>query len=501
MFLSKTPIAIPAKTLIEDLISRSGSPNKESLSPYNGSYNRALDDIVGHGYEGSVQALFRAQPDYDADKQKPYLGEKDEEEDNNMMNEFHEYVVEGEEEAEYPRRLEDIDVSHVIHYLNNILYGVKYNAGNSIRSYKRDNPTTMVLTGSDDEVVEEKDMLIDNDTDIYSSYEVHEAKCKVPYLIRRLHDKSVDIGVHLISLIRAYERAKDVVQLGNYNRKRNITVQPRHILDEGVYSMSEDGSIGNMFSEDANKNDRAFKRGRAWLFEESETRQDANELLHCYEILGIDIRDEDPRIYDKSYVDKLVVAYVTSNIDYVMRKNDAEKQKIYSSFGFMRNIDKQLKDLPLESYAEYANVQQMSDEDTAYTAMRIYIDSPNFPDDERYRMEYVNTEEQASIYNACKLFIAYYNYLTHTSIDLDKYHCCDGFFYDKREMPLVLDMTGYIQDPIYSSYALLNINGYLVTCAVDIRTQCVDIFDMCQHIENYIHQIEEAPMRWDILSL
>ena len=500
MFISKTLIQIPAKTLVEDLVSRSGYPNSESLSPYQGKYDEIRRDLANIAYDGSVSAMFSSQPDYDADKQKPYEGAR-EDSDDDMCHEYATYNASGEIESEYPRRLEDIHPSHVIHYLYNVAYGVKYNASNSIRSYNKDNPTTKTLIGNEEEVVEEKDLLLNTDDSIYTQQEIHEAKTKVPYLIRKLHDKSIELGVHLISLLIAYERAKEVVNVSNYVKKNNITVRPRHLLAEGVYAMGSDGNIAGLFEEDANKNSRAFMRGRDWLSEPSDTRKDANELVHCYEVLGIDIKTEDPATYVQSYVDKLVISYVTSNVDYVMRKNDSIKQKMYTSFGYMKNISKKLRDLPLETYTEYANIQQVQDEDIADNAIRIYIDSPNFSETEKFRYEYSTVQEQTHIDIACARFVDFYNQIVHTTIDLRKYHCCDGFFYSRDDKPLVLDMTGFITDPLYSTLCLLNSNGYLVACAVDICTQYVDVFDMCEHLSDYMSGIVDLPMRWKMFSL
>lgn len=473
----------------------------ESLSPYRGQYSYITSRLDKASYSGSIMSLIRAQEDYNADKQKPYLGEKTQEGDDSMLSEFHDYDPYSEIEAEYPRRLEDIDHTHVDKYVDNIVYAILHNSENSVKQYMKMYPTTATLVGNDDEVIEEKDLLLNTDDAEYSQYEIQEAKSKVPYLLRRLHDKSKEIGVHLISMIIAYEKAKDAVYKSNDGKKYKIQVGPRHLLAAGTYMMSDDGNIGAKFDDDANKSNRAFQRGMAWLNSQSETRDDAVELTRCYEILGIDIKLEDPGIYVQSYIDKLVVSYITSNVNYMMRKKDKDIQQVYSSFGFMRNIDKQLRDLPLESMEAYSSVGQMQEVDTVDNAIRIFNDTPNFQVKDKFRLEYVSTEEQKLIDKTCKQFIAYYNYLEHSCIDLKKFYCYDGFFYDRKGSPLVLDMSSYISDPLYSEYALLNSNGYLIACTVDIRTQYCDVFDMCNHLENYINGIDSPQMKWEMLSL
>ena len=469
-----------------------------------GQYERIKTDMDKAGYEGSLAAIFRMQPDYDADKQRPYWGEREDDDDGeNIHHESREYVEYGEVEAEYPRRLEDIDITHVIAYLKSVSFGVRYNASNSVNSYRRANPTTKILVGNDDEMVEEKELLLDTDNSEYSEFEIQEAKAKVPYLIKRMYDKSMELGVHLISLIIAYERAKAKVYATNYKRKRDILVMPRHYLAEGVYSMNGDGTIGYRYDENANSGgNREFDRGKAWLNTDSESRRDASELIHCYEIMGIDIRDEDPKIYTKDLVNRMVVSYVTSNVDYVMRKNDHLKQQIYSSYGYMRNVEKKLKDLPLESCEEYACVQPIEPVDTVYAAMQIFVETPNLPDSVKFRSELSDTRTQLNIDAMNVRFIELYNKIEGTNINLDDYYCYDGFFYKKRtNAPLVLDMSRYMKNIVFSECALLNSNGYLVSCTYDVKTQYCDVFDMCQQLEDYSVGISDSKLKWEMLSL
>ena len=41
-----------------------------------GQYESIKTDMDKAGYEGSLAAIFRMQPDYDADKQRPYWGRR-----------------------------------------------------------------------------------------------------------------------------------------------------------------------------------------------------------------------------------------------------------------------------------------------------------------------------------------------------------------------------------------------------------------------------------------
>ena len=501
MFLSKTLIAIPARTLIQDLALRSGSPTQESLSPYEGKYD-VVAEMFRSSYDGSLSVLLASQPDYDADKQKPYRGKRTDEADENMNNEFKDCNPMSEDIPEYPRRLEDIDISHVTRYLHNVIYGARFNANNSVKAYARNTQTTLTLQDNEGEYIEEKDLLID-DTGDYSAYELQEAKNQLPYYIRRLHDKSKEIGIHLISLMRAYERAKDLVEIENLNRKHMISVRPQHLISEGVYFMGADGTIGALCPVDANKNSRAFQAAYAWLSSDSPTRRDANMLLNCFEMLGIDIRRESPLLYTKDYVDKLVVTYVTSNVDYLTRSSDNDKHSKYSSYGFVKSIYNQLKDLPLEAYEEYSKVSVMSEDDEAQTAMRIFIDTPNVPDSDKYRSENMVAQEQMKLYNACKMVIHYYNERNKTVINLDRYDCYDGFFFSRTGNPLILDL-GYLMkgvSPNMPVYFLLNCNGYLVRCASGITTDYCDVLEVCDAMESRSLGYADAYPRWLQLSL
>lgn len=261
-----------------------------SLSPYDGM-RKVLFQQVPNGDMSRVIRMLKDCPDYDADHQKPIAGP----------------YVRNKPDGPYLRRLEDIDASWVQKYLEDVLTGIKTNKSGGLREHASRNQEAATFHNSEGEVVEEGELLVDSPQ--YGAIDIAEAKSKLPYLLKRLYDKSVEMRVSAMSLIIAYEKAKI----------EKPVPRPKDILAVGVYKMGKDGNLEGLFTSTANSG-KVFPPACDWIrgFHPMDPYfADAVELIRVCEVLGIDIREEDPRDYQKDDIAKLKVTYISRNRDYL----------------------------------------------------------------------------------------------------------------------------------------------------------------------------------------
>ena len=194
------PIQFPlkSKTLVEDLISYSGSPTEANLSPYQGMAPVLRDQTKVNGDTVDLKSLTeyirKNYGDYDSIKQKPVAGPYCKREPGEPVKEEDVLI-----------RLEDIDYTWVEKFVTNAIIGYKINrSGRSVElANMRAAPT---FTDSDGDILTEA--YITEDTDNTSGYNLFEDKAKLPYLLKRLHYKSILLGTSLISIYGVYLRFK-----------------------------------------------------------------------------------------------------------------------------------------------------------------------------------------------------------------------------------------------------------------------------------------------------
>ena len=240
-----------------------------------------------------IMSMLRDQNDYNADKQRPVSGP---------------YIKRTSRSGEYNRRLEDIDESWVRKYVTDAVTGLKIRKSGGLREYRRSHAETRVIENGEGERVEESDLLLEYGNTSYRPMDVATAKSKLPYLLKRLHDKSVELRTSVLSLIRAYEIAS------SGGRKP----MPKDILAATVYQMGADGTITGKFPGTANSG-KVFPKARAWIAGEFPDSyfDDAMELLRVCDVLGIDIRNEDPREFQADTIEKMRVTYISRNREYL----------------------------------------------------------------------------------------------------------------------------------------------------------------------------------------
>jgi hypothetical protein len=377
----------------------------ERLSPYD-----CMADVLMSQVKETDPAIFnmlRTAVDYSADKQKPKSGKYAKGTNGDL------------------RKLEDIDESWIRAYLEDTIIGLKLNKSNGIREYETSNKETLLLTGNDGDVTEEKSLLVQESD--YTPNEIITATQKLPYLLKRLHDASKEKRIGLISLIISYEKAKKI--------KDNAYPKPRDILDQAVYIMSSYGELYEKLTRQANTG-KLFRGIYRWIQGEPDAIDtyfySAMELLEVCDVLDIDITKENPFDYDQKFIDKLEITHIAQNKDYVLSK---------TSNNFMRAE---------KSYLEfYESAPQAVN--SAQNTMQVYLES-------LAKIPFYDVSESTNLGE----FFDLYNRMKRFRYDINKLVTVDGFFHIRRGLPLKLDVSDLCILEDVSFEALLHVNGTVI---------------------------------------
>lgn len=302
---------------------RSGSSTPNSFSPISG-----LNEIVNNYYKGdtlaSLEFLFQKQQDFDADKCQPHIKHLD---DYEREEERAEYEIgrpfnpatDKPESCEYLRRLEDIRSEYFEDYLSNLVFTVFKRSGSSgaIEYDAQHYIQPTLISNEDDSVTELADLqLVTNEHD-YSESAKARAREQLPYVIKRLHNLSRYCGIHMLSMIAAYQVAKEE-NIRKQSAGSTMLLKKNAVIAKGVYKCNKDGTIGSKI-EVANKNKRAadmfdWLDGTSTLY--PAYREDyLNFVLYC-KMLNVDFHNDDFRKYDDKFVDSLVCTTLTPNKQY-----------------------------------------------------------------------------------------------------------------------------------------------------------------------------------------
>ena len=331
MLLLTNPYHLYGKKVIVDLLSRSGAPGPNNTIYYGMEHLFTKYAGIKDTSEllASLDYYFDTEDDFNADKVQPKQF---------RLEEFNETEYEEEEKDErgepystlkddpktfdgYYRRLEDIHSEYIVRYVSNIIYRCAYQ-GNSSRSIsglrKKHIIQPTLVDVNDDEETEYADTVTYENVDRYSDAEIEYAKDNLNYTLKRLHNLSKYMGVHMLSYISAYERAKD------YNIRRRLsgstkTLTSNDVIAQGVYLCDKNGNFTKRV-EIKNKNKHAVEAFE-WIKGNNENLsayiKDYHDLLYYCDVLSIDIIN-DTELYKigSSTISQLVVKTVTPNNQY-----------------------------------------------------------------------------------------------------------------------------------------------------------------------------------------
>ena len=287
-----------------------------------------MNGIIHNYYKGeslaSLEYLFQKQKDFDADILQPHIdkfsdySKQEEREEYEVINPYNP-ATDNSNFNEYFRKLEDIRPEYLEDYLANLVYTVFQLSGSGGAIEYDSNhylqPTLVSL--DDDGVTELADLQLQGDEHDYTEAAKAKAKEKLPYVIKRLHNLSCYCGIHMLSMISAYMKAKRKNDLRQQTGS-TMTLKKNAVIAEGVYKCDTYGNIGDKI-EVVNKNQKAAHMFD-WLHglnkDYPSYKEDyLNFVLYC-DMLNIDLYNDDFTKYDKKFVDSLVVTTLTPNHQY-----------------------------------------------------------------------------------------------------------------------------------------------------------------------------------------
>lgn len=449
-------------------------------------------------FDGNLELLISKQSDFNPDKKQPQNMEYDKDEDNLLTERTTEYNISSHPTCLYLRRLEDIDVSWLVSYLENVIFGIQYNSTGSIKEYNKQHLTTYTFDDVDGEgAVDEKDLLTDELE--HPVEDIEQAKNTIPYLLKRILEESKNIGISLMSMIIAYENAKEELRIAGMYSGTVQQPKPHHLLTYGIYTMDKAGNVGDRLYSDANKNNRSFGAAKQWLYSDAPSRSDASALVFNLMVLGIDIKDEDPRIYNEDYISKMTVTYISLNQSYVARKYGKE---LGLAGGFMRSVYDSLDTIPLEFYEETARVDEIDEDEYLKNAMVIFNNMGE--DMTKTDLGPEQSEEKEQLLN---LFFQTYDAVCGTTYRKARIKTYDGFLVDPYYNLLPINISRIFDEPRkatsvtqYFNTAIIHINGYLVMASRDNSTMMLPLEDAIQYLKDSMGT-PDLKHKWEVISL
>lgn len=299
MIVHPVPKKLQSKTLVEDLMSYSGSPTTESLSPYQGMMEVLRDQMRGSNgiidFSNLVSYITTALGDYDSSKQKPVKGPYYRHEPDEVIP-----------ESSILMRLEDIDRSWLEAYVKSCVIGYKIRpAGKS--AYNKSTKEAISFQNSEGEYLTDADLM--KDTDNTTDLQILDAKTKLPYLLKQIHFKSKKLGVSLISMYGVF------LQING-----DESTPPRAMLAHTIYRMSPTGEVIDPYPPSANQNP-GFGENLRYIkgANPDSYYKDLLEFRDVLDVLGIKLWEEDPKMFDEKFISNLVVKYVMSNNEFLWK--------------------------------------------------------------------------------------------------------------------------------------------------------------------------------------
>jgi hypothetical protein len=362
---SKEKLPLQTTTLIADLLLRNGSATARSLSPYDGYLIETLRQLPN--FSGEYKKMIECAADYNSEKQ-----------------------------GQASRRIEDIPASDVYRYASNVLTVLKINR-NGVKAYNKQHGETESFQDNETgEIINESESAIASENG-YSTLDTALAAERLPFLLRRLWLAGKNFHVNLISLMIAWRRA-----LSLYPGK---TLHARHLIDCGFFESDNWISVG----ENANKQ-LHIKQAIDWVLgNHNRTCEDYNAMIELVSVcgkLGIELEDDNAKLYDSGFFSRLIVTYLPSN-------------------------------------KEYLKITETEIQDPRLLTISAFVDTGH--------------GESEACENIVSEFYNAYNKKYNTNLDITKQYTKNGFLhYSKEQCPVYLDVESA---SLSTTHALINING------------------------------------------
>lgn len=308
-------IKYPSKSIVMDLLSRSGLPDKYSFTPWSG-----CADILHKQFENScTDVVVTAEDIWESQNGVDFSADKSRADDSGVNRDISAYEI-----KDYYRMIEDIDEEWARKYIENIIIGYKSHNNGIIARRKDEQVINKVYDDETGDFIDVSD-LIEKEKD-FSTEEIISAKKKLPYLLKQLQMGSIEMRGSLLSFIIAAEKF--------FSNHENEEFRPRHAISLGVYRMNKWGEINGRFV-DTDNSGEPFRTLFRWVCGRVETDSERlyystyQELLRVLNVLDIDITQEDPTEYQADFIDKAVCTYLASNEEFIEEYGTFLDNKVY----------------------------------------------------------------------------------------------------------------------------------------------------------------------------
>ena len=406
MFINNAGIVVPAKGIVVDVLTRNGAAGKYDTTPYDGMAS-LLSEQWKDGVPVQAMHYVALKADYDASSQKPEKGP---------------YIKRTYQPSEWLLNFEDIDPSWIRQYARDVIIGVKKNSRNSLVEYSQQ---TRVLSGkvADDEsgvhIVERSDLLVQEEP--YTAVEQQQWLEEIPAILYRLHQRSKEEHISLLSLFIAYEAALD------RHKGTDVKISPRHILGTGkVRRMTKEGTVGDIVYENKKLICEYWMKWIRGLdgFADSYF-SDGMRLVYICKRLGIDFAYEDPTVYNEEFIESLAISFVPNNSTYMTRNQQ----------GLAPEMLQAIRGLHLEDFETGAYKEKQTAKQSIYEIARgrmIKYDSSLY--------EWCPKQAVGEMGLSMKVE-AITEMLTGRPVDIMKLRLCDGFYVRNRTQPYIFDLS------------------------------------------------------------
>lgn len=292
-------ITYPNRSIVEDMLSRSGAPDSNSFSPWNGAESLMEEQFGGKYKEACIspKEVSECMADFSPEKIRPT-------DDSAKTRGVYAFEV-----GSYYTNLEDINEDYIYKYLIEVIIAYKKNNSGFRERQKYETVAYKLYDEETGDYVDASD-IIESEI-VCSNEDVSEAKRKLPYLLKQLHEGSILYRGSLLSFIIAAEKFLSCSDGAN--------LKPQNIIREGVYKVNRLGEIGERFTTEENTGER-LRSLIKWV--SGDNKEDMYykvymELLRVLKILEIDITKEDATEYTGEYIKKIVCTYIASNEEYI----------------------------------------------------------------------------------------------------------------------------------------------------------------------------------------
>ncbi len=307
----------PHRSILKDVLSRSNTDVSSSLFGLPGCREILVKQNADLN-EYDLDVILRGAKDYDASKNCP-----------TDRNDSELELSASERRSDYYTRVEDIDPRWIHDYARDVIIGFRKN-NSGLKTEKKldyevnyfvDNETGDSRLATDFEIQQEK----------YSVAETVEAKRKLPYVLKVLHNGSKIYGISLLSVLIAYLRHK----------AKNDSVKPGKIATENcIWRVTYDGQFSSLCTPQDNAYAYEGKRGyryiMSWILDAFDDPADkaamekytraCSDLIHIADVLGVKLADEEPTDYGKDVIDKATCLYLESNKTFIQDKIEADPE-------------------------------------------------------------------------------------------------------------------------------------------------------------------------------